>query len=81
MCLGVPGQIQSKFEKDGLSMAWVDFDGLQKEICIEHVKDVQVGHYVLVHVGFALSQLSPTQAKEIDSLWEQLCRDNFEKKA
>ena len=36
-------------------MGKVDFGGVFKRVCLEHVPDVRVGQYVIVHVGFALS--------------------------
>ena len=37
-------------------MGKVDFGGVFKRVCLEHVPEVRLGEYVLVHVGFALSQ-------------------------
>jgi hydrogenase expression/formation protein HypC len=68
MCLGVPAQVKHKFYKEGLAMALVDFDGLEKEVCIEHVADVDIDEFVLVHVGFALTKLKKDEATEIKSL-------------
>lgn len=62
MCLGVPGKIVKKWydETAQLWMAVVDFDGIQKEICLDYTPDSKVGEYVLVHVGFALSSVKET---------------------
>ena len=35
-------------------MGKVDFGGVVKRVCLEHVPEAQPGEYVLVHVGFAL---------------------------
>ena len=57
MCLAVPGRVLSVAEQDGTTMAQVDFGGLQKEVCLAYIPDVQVGEYVIVHVGFAIQRL------------------------
>jgi len=44
-------------------MGKVDFSGVVKRVCLEHVPRVRSGEYVLVHVGFALSQIDEAEAK------------------
>ena len=63
MCLGVPGKIIETYQKDGLKMAKVDFSGVTREACIEHVPEAQVGDYAIIHVGFAISLLSEEEAQ------------------
>lgn len=71
MCLGVPGRIIDIYQAQGLRMAKVDFSGVTREACLEHVPDAEVGDYVVVHVGFAISKLSEEEAQEsIDLLRE-----------
>ena len=73
MCLGVPGKIIEIYRKQGLSMAKVDFSGVTREACIEHVPEAQVGDYAVIHVGFAISLLSEEEAlQSIDLLREIL---------
>ena len=48
-------------------MGKVDFGGILKEICLAYTPEAQVGQYVLVHVGFAISQIDETEAQEIFS--------------
>ena len=58
MCLGVPGEVvEIGEERAGLLMGKVSFGGVVREVCLAYTPEVQVGQYVLVHVGFALSQL------------------------
>lgn len=63
MCLGVPGKIIETYEKEGLKMAKVDFSGVTREACLEHVPEAVVGDYAIIHVGFAISLLSEDEAK------------------
>lgn len=64
MCLGVPGKITDIYETDGLKMGKVDFGGVMREACLEYVPEARVGQYVIVHVGFAISQVSEEEAQE-----------------
>jgi hydrogenase expression/formation protein HypC len=72
MCLGIPGRVVSRDTEDGLLMGRVDFGGVARKVCLEHVQDVQVGEYVLVHVGFALSKIDESEAQKIFSLLIEL---------
>jgi hydrogenase expression/formation protein HypC len=62
MCLAIPGIVESIFEQDGLRMCKVDFAGLKRIVCLEYCPSAQVGEYVLVHVGFALSVIDEKEA-------------------
>jgi len=72
MCLGVPGKILEVYEKEGLRMAQVDFSGVKREACIEHVPEAKVGDYAIIHVGFAISLLSEEEAQETIDLLRQV---------
>lgn len=72
MCLAVPGQVLSVHETDGTTMAQVDFGGLQKEVCLEYIPDVEIGEYVVVHVGFAIQRLDEASAIETLANFEKL---------
>ncbi len=64
MCLGIPGRIV-KVNKGGLMrMGKVDFGGVAREACLAYVPEAQVGDYVIVHVGFAISQIDKAEALE-----------------
>lgn len=72
MCLGVPGKIIEIYEKEGLKMAKVDFSGVTREACIEHVPEAVIGDYAIIHVGFAISLLSEEEAQETLDLIRQV---------
>ena len=59
MCLAIPVRV---VELRGDSTAIVDLDGIRKEISLALVDGVQVGDYVILHVGYALSKLDPDAA-------------------
>ncbi len=57
---------------DGLPMGKVEFGGIVKEACLAYTPEVQVGDYVIVHVGFAISRIDEAEAQEIFSYLEQI---------
>jgi hydrogenase expression/formation protein HypC len=72
MCLGVPGQIVQLFEDGDLHMGKVAFGGISKSVCLEHVPEVEIGDYVLVHVGFAIARIDEEEARRVFELLETL---------
>ena len=72
MCLGVPGKIVETYEKGGLQMAKVDFGGVFREACLNYVPEAKVGEYCIIHVGFAISILSESEAMETLDLLKQI---------
>jgi len=65
MCLGIPGKVVKTYREHDVLMGKVDFGGVAKQVCLEHVPQVQLGDYVLVHVGFALSMIDPAEAAQV----------------
>ncbi|MFH0937948.1 MAG: HypC/HybG/HupF family hydrogenase formation chaperone [Planctomycetota bacterium] len=64
MRLAIPGKIISV--KDGelfARLGRVEFDGIIKEVNLYCVPEADVGDYVIVHVGFAISKVDPNEAK------------------
>jgi hydrogenase expression/formation protein HypC len=73
MCLGVPGKVvEIQPNPLGMTMGRVNFGGILKDVCLAYVPDVAVGDYVVVHVGFAISQVSEEEAQEVFSYLEQM---------
>ena len=72
MCLAVPGQIVSIDDSDPeLKMARVKFGEIIKDISIQWVEDVNVGDYIIAHIGTALSKLDEADAQAtLDALKE-----------
>jgi hydrogenase expression/formation protein HypC len=66
MCLAIPGKVESITGDDALSrMGRVNFGGVIKEACLAYVPEVQIGDYVIVHVGFALSKVDEDEARQV----------------
>jgi hydrogenase expression/formation protein HypC len=72
MCLGIPGKVLGIFDHNGLRMGKVEFGGIVKETCLAYTPEAQVGDYVIVHVGFAISQVDEAEAEEIFSYLQQI---------
>jgi hydrogenase expression/formation protein HypC len=62
MCLGIPGKVVEINDEGPLRMARVDFGGVRKEACLAYLPEVVLGDYVIIHVGFAISQLDEEEA-------------------
>lgn len=64
MCLGIPGRIVERRDDGGFAKGMVDFGGVRREVCLEYVADqVDIGDYVIVHVGFAISKVDEAEAR------------------
>ena len=53
-------------------MGKVDFGGVYKRVCLEHVPEAKVGDYVIVHVGFALSVVDEAEAQYVFTFLEKM---------
>lgn len=64
MCLAIPGKI-IELEEDGcMRMGRIDYGGITRKACLEYIPDPQIGEYVMVHVGFAISKVDPEEAAQ-----------------
>jgi hydrogenase expression/formation protein HypC len=72
MCLAIPGLIMSISSEEGLKMARVSFNGVIKDISIEWVPEANVGDYIIVHAGSALTILNTREAEETLDLFRQI---------
>jgi hydrogenase expression/formation protein HypC len=78
VCLAVPGKILEIHSANGVDMARVDFEGVQREACLMYLPEAKVGDYVLVHVGFAMSVLSQEEALASLELLRQVAESEAE---
>lgn len=68
MCLAIPVQVVELLPDQ---MALVDVGGIRKEISLALVDDIQIGDYVILHVGCALQKLDPQEAQATLELMAQ----------
>jgi len=62
MCLAIPGKIVEVQEKACMRMGKIDYGGITREACLAYIPNPQIGEYVMVHVGFAISKVDPEEA-------------------
>ena len=72
MCLAVPGKIIEAEERDGSRIAKVKFGGIARQVFLNFVPEAQVGDYVMVHVGFAISRVDAEEAARTYHLLEEM---------
>ncbi len=72
MCLAVPGKVVETYRENDVLMGKVDFGGVSRRVCLEHVPEVRPDEYVLVHVGFALSRIDEDEAHRVFEFLEQM---------
>jgi len=74
MCLAIPGQILEVVDESN-RLARVDVAGVQRNVNIGLLDDVGPGDWVLIHVGFAISQVDEDEARATRELLEQMGAD------
>jgi hydrogenase expression/formation protein HypC len=73
MCLAIPGKILAVDGEDELSRSGkVSFGGVTKEVNLAYVPEADVGDYVIVHVGFALSKVDEAEAQQVFDYLKQM---------
>jgi hydrogenase expression/formation protein HypC len=73
MCLGVPGKVLRIDDGDaGMTMGVVSFGGIKKDVCLACVPEVEVGQYVIVHVGVAISRIDEDEAQRVFALLKEM---------
>ena len=74
MCLSIPGKlIEITAQLDEIFRTGkVSFDGVVKEVSLTLVPEANVGDYVMVHVGAAISTVDEEEAKKTFELLKQL---------
>jgi len=73
MCLAVPGKVLSITDATSLMrLGTVSFGGIVKEVSLAYVPEAQVGDYVIVHVGFAISRLDEQEAARVFAYLQQM---------
>ena len=70
MCLSIPSKV---VEIDENNMATVDTMGVKRQVTLDLIDEkVEVGEYVLIHVGFAMGKISEAEAIESLKLYEEI---------
>ncbi len=74
MCLAIPGKIEAITAQldETFRVAKVSFGGIHKEVNLAMLPEAQVGDYVLVHVGVAISIVDEEEALKTFSYLQQI---------
>jgi hydrogenase expression/formation protein HypC len=72
MCLAIPGKVLEISDNNGLRTGRVNFGGIVSQACLDYVPGVQVGDYVIVHVGFAISKVDREEAERTYQVLESM---------
>jgi hydrogenase expression/formation protein HypC len=73
MCLAIPGQVlEIETDEQGVRMGRTNFGGIVKRVCLEYTPEVNVGDYVLVHVGFSLARVDEEEAARTYALLREM---------
>ena len=72
MCLAVPGKIIEIQDVEGLRAGRVQFGGIVRQVSLHFVPEANLGDYVMVHVGFAISRVDADEAERTYKLLEEI---------
>ena len=71
MCLGIPAQIVEHVDAEA-GLAKAEISGVRRTVSVALCPEAEVGDWVLVHVGFALSRIDEEEARQTLALLEQM---------
>lgn len=73
MCLAIPGKVETISGDDPITrMGRINFGGVIKEASLAYVPEANVGDYVIVHAGFALSKVDEEEAQKVFGYLKQI---------
>lgn len=73
MCLAVPTEIISIDQSiPGLRMAQVSIGGALINACVEWLPEAEVGDFVLVHAGMAITKIDKEAAAETLQIFKEM---------
>jgi len=72
VCLAIPGKILEIQDLEGLRAGRVQFGGIVRQVSLHFVPEANVGDYVMVHVGFAISTVDAEEAERTYKLLEEI---------
>ena len=72
MCLAVPGKILAVEQQVTSRLGTIQFGGITRQAYLDFVPEANVGDYVIVHVGFAISKVDAEEAQRTYALLQQM---------
>ncbi|MFC2165114.1 HypC/HybG/HupF family hydrogenase formation chaperone [Acidobacteriota bacterium] len=72
MCLGIPAKV---IHRDESNVGKVDYLGTKVKTNLSLLDDVQIGDWVIIHAGFAITKLNEEEAQETLELLREYSED------
>jgi hydrogenase expression/formation protein HypC len=72
MCLAIPGKVVSIEGNNGMRLGRIEFGGIVRQASLDFVPEAEVGDYVMVHVGFAISRVDAAEAQRTYELLQEI---------
>ena len=72
MCLAVPGMILEVEQQANNRLGTIQFGGITRQAFLDFVPEANVGDYVIVHVGFAISRVDAEEARRTYDILEKM---------
>jgi hydrogenase expression/formation protein HypC len=72
MCLAIPGKILEIEQLPESRLGTIQFGGVTRQAYLDFVPEAEVGDYVIVHVGFAISRVDADEAQRTYELLEKM---------
>jgi len=72
VCLAIPGKILDIQELGQMRAARVQFGGIVRQVSLDFVPEAELGDYVMVHVGFAISRVDSSEAERTYKLLQEM---------
>ena len=72
MCLAIPGKILNSDDLGFARTGRVQFGGTIRQVRLDFVPEAEVGDYVMVHVGFAISKVDEAEAHRTYQALEEM---------
>jgi hydrogenase expression/formation protein HypC len=79
MCLAIPAQVKEFIDATTII---ADFGkGVTREVSTALMpEELEIGDWILIHTGYAVSKMEPEEAQETLALWEEIWRLEEEEK-
>lgn len=71
MCIAVPAEIIEIYNDQAL----VDFGGVRTKVNTCLVENLNIGDYILIHVGCAIEKVEKVEAQKTLKIFEQIVKD------
>jgi hydrogenase expression/formation protein HypC len=72
MCLAIPGKVLTKDNIGGVEVGQVQFGAITRQVALGFVPEAEIGDYVMVHVGFAISKVDAEEAERTYQILQEL---------